>query len=180
MSYLLEFIAVCCVFGILIQNASFKKWLKELSPRSQLILVGFVLIMTAGHFVRSSKATFPFVHWDMYTKPLQHLEMYHFELEATLSDGQLIELNPSRLFPSLGFGSLRIHNKIHNLCVRLETDAKSYESDAKELLEAIAYQYERKHPQASLDAVSLKWITESLSDNSSHSEVLFNLNRSQG
>lgn len=107
MSYLFEFLIVASILVVLTRHKRLRDWIQVLPSKLRLGLVGLMALMLAGQFTRSSELTFPFVFWGMYTKQVHFATRYHAEIEAKTVDGHTLRINPSRLYPSLGYGSLR-------------------------------------------------------------------------
>lgn len=172
MLYLFEFLGVALVLSLLGGNAAFREWFEGLASRIRLLFMAIAILMLAGQFTRSSSATFPFVFWGMYTKEVSVPELHRVEIEGRTKTGERVQINASRLYPSLGFGTLRIQNRLRSFA----EDARSEDYHQTELdqalLRAIASTYERQNPQVKLDEVSLVWFTQDFHDLTEESEVV--------
>ncbi len=155
---LLEFLCVAAIATAICANPIFRQWFRDLSSKSQLSLIGLIALIVAGHFARSSNVTFPFVTWDMYTEVATPSTLNRVELEGVTEDGESISINPSRLFPSLGFGTLRIHNLLHSICTRAMSEKTALSESEHALLVAIAVSYERQNPGIELKSISMLWV----------------------
>ena len=127
--------------------AAFPVWahyLAGLDAGRRLLLVAMVGAIFAGHYAHQDLKTFPFVRWAMFTESSPKSVVKTEELQATLADGSRVQLNPERLFPSLGVGTHRLSVAIilrlnHAL---LKQDEKTT-AKFNELLAAIAEAHNR-------------------------------------
>ncbi len=124
-------------------------------PRTHRVLfVGFLVLMLFGQFHRNSYDAFPFVPWQMYgnqTGDGNSVDIYR--LEGITAEDERIRINPAHLYPSLGYGSLRMANKLLNLEREafLKKNADALEK-YKELVLTIAQAHNRRQPN------KIRWI----------------------
>lgn len=175
MHTLFEFLAILLVLASLTLSSEFRSWLGTLPRKLQLFFASLALFMLVGHFGRSSAQSFPFVFWGMYTETVRDSNLYHIVLEGKTVGGERVPINPSKLYPSLGFGSLRINNRLHEIGRKASESTYQATQTDIELLKAIATTFHRKNKQIWLQEISLYWVVLPVQKQAQSSQVVLNV-----
>jgi len=93
-----------------------RTFLASLPKQHIIMLAGFVFLMALGQLLgtpNNSRATFPFVSWNMYsyTPKLDAVEFY--EYIGSTQEGDEVALQPARIFPPL------VNARLHHLLLAL-------------------------------------------------------------
>ncbi len=146
------FVEIVLLMVILVAFASSEalpKFFRSMPRVHRFVFAALFVLMTFGQLLRNSYDTFPFVAWQMYGKLYGDSNVVGFYLiEGITQDDERIEINAERLYPSLGYGSIRMANKL----LELEREAfRNHNPDAledyKQLVMAIARGHNRRRPE---------------------------------
>jgi len=136
---------LCFLVGFASLPAVRNYWIKrQISERRFITAV--VLLMLVGQIAQNERTIFPLTSWNMYGKE-DAVEKEVVEFVGVTKDGRRYQLNPAVAFPSLGRGTLRIHNQMEGLArgfnMTDEGDLKDeFANLLKKSLKAVAKQHE--------------------------------------
>lgn len=100
--------------GFLVGLTSFPQiqtyWSKRHTSEKRF-LVTMVFLMLVGQIAQNERKIFPLTCWNMYGEK-NAVENEVVEFVGVTADGHRYQLNPAVAFPTLGNGTLRIHNQM--------------------------------------------------------------------
>jgi len=115
---------------------------------------GYGLLLTVlltGQMAGEDRGLFPLVRWDMYSRPLDPQRIVIPRYVGVTAKGQRVLLNPSTLFPSVGSGTLRLHNRMELLAKAVINPARGphaaeIEARLQSMLHALATKHNHSAP----------------------------------
>ncbi len=112
---------------------------------------GYALLLTAlltGQIAGEDRGLFPLVRWHMYSKPLDPKNITATRYAGVTASGKRILLNPGTLYPSLGYGSLRLHNRLELLGkASIEMEHTEHAEEVQRRLQGMLCALARRHNQ---------------------------------
>lgn len=140
-----------------------RAWVTGIPSPHRAVLAAFVVLVTWGQLVVSSRATFPFTAWTMYARaePRSLLEYYRYRgMDAR---GQEVWVDPAKEFTFVNSAEIASRVKYIGRPATSDTDGPRRDqgqAKVRDLLTALATAYNRSHPGAplrSLEFVHYAW-----------------------
>jgi len=111
----LEFLVYLALLPAIAMLPVVRRFVSRLPRPHRWALAVLLTTLLTGQMTGDDRGIFPVVRWHMYSKPIapdNASVLHYFGVSAS---GERIRLNPSTLFPSLGGGTLRLHNRMEQL-----------------------------------------------------------------
>jgi hypothetical protein len=160
---LVEALIYLALYVGLLSLAPVRAWVTGIPSPHRAVLAGFVVLVTWGQLVVSSRATFPFTAWTMYARaePRSLLEYYRYR--GVDARGQEVWVDPAKEFTFVNSAEIASRVKYIGRPATSDTDGPRRDqarAKVRDLLTALATAYNRSHPGAplrSLEFVHYAW-----------------------
>ena len=95
-----------------------RSYLSRVALPARIILAAMIGLMLAGQFADQPRRTFPFSVFHMFGSVHRDAgrgSVTIYELQGVGRDGTRVSINPDRLFPTLGLGTMRMGTRLRSL-----------------------------------------------------------------
>jgi len=118
---------------------------RSIPRRSSVASAGLLILLVVGQIANNAKTTFPFVPWELYTRPAPG-DAVVFEYSGLTQEGEEKSLNVLGLAHSLGIGHALLGSLSRFDLAEDEADKTALEQDCRRRLSVLAGRYNQLHP----------------------------------